>query len=105
MKLVYLRGKTPRILDNCGFHRKYDSYFRRLVRYDGVEWLNSMKVLGKIDDKGMYCPEFPHSITPTYQKEVARKLGLRISMAGLRGEDDALYYYNGRYHRAKELFN
>jgi hypothetical protein len=102
MKLVYLRGKNPKILDDCGYDRQHDSFFRRLKRYDGVEWLSNMKVLGEICDDGAYEPAFPHSITPAYQKQVARKLGLKIRMRNSFGSQ--LYYYNGLYRRANELF-
>jgi hypothetical protein len=104
MKLVYLRGKKPKILDNCGYNNKYDSYFRRLTRYDGVEWLNGMKVLGIIESNGLYSPKFPYSTTPEYIQNVAKLLNLKIEMDEFSGKGKKLYYYNGQYYRAKDLF-
>ena len=111
MQLVYLRGKNPKILKDCGFNDYYEYYFRRLTRYDGIEHLNSSKILGEIDNKGMYCPNFPYGITPEFIKEVATKLNLIIRIkndfaCNIDGVHkwDTLYYYKGRYHKAKELF-
>jgi hypothetical protein len=50
----------------------------------------------------MYCPDFPHGITPAFQKKVAKMLKLKICMTSSMGE--SLYYYDGGYHHAKELF-
>ena len=114
MKVVYLRGKNPKILDNCGHNSKYDSYYRSLARHDGVEWLSNIKVLGIIEPNGLYSPSFPHLITPTYQKHVAKLLGLKIEMNRCdlyfdnklsKGKGNKLYYYNGEYHQAKKLFS
>jgi len=61
-------------------------------------------VLGKVEDD-LYKPYFPFGITPDYQKEVARELKLKIETnCIISGENNKLYYYNGKYHRAKELF-
>jgi len=103
MIIVYLRGKNPKILQNCGYNRKYDSYFRNLTRYDGVEWLSDMKVIGEINQEGKYEPKFPYSITPQFHKNVAKKLGLEINMTN-KYFGPSLYYYNGKYHRSTELF-
>jgi hypothetical protein len=111
MELVYLRGKNPKILKHCDYDLSREGYFRRLQRYDGVEWLNSSKVLGTIDNKGMYCPDFPHGIDPQFIKGVANQLNLVIRIKHDFGciidgieRCDQLYYYKGRYHKAKELF-
>jgi len=109
MKVVYLRGKNPKILEDCGFSRQYESYYRNLQRYDGVEWLSDSKILGTIDE-GMYYPEFPHPITPLFIMNVAKQLGIKIKMKQspiiIDGKKyyDQLYYYQGAYHKAKELF-
>ena len=104
MNLIYLRGKNPKILKRCGYNTKYDSYFRTLTKYDGVEWLNSMKVLGEINKEGTYEPKFPHAITPQFQKDVARKFNLKIAMTSKYSNHPNLYYYNGQYHNSTELF-
>ena len=104
MKLVYLRGKNPKILDDCGYNKRYEDYYRRLTRYDGVEWLDSGKILGEIY-RGYFEPDFPHGITPTYIKKVAKSLNLRIKMKSPYGIDGyALYYYEGKYRPANKLF-
>lgn len=114
MKIVYLRGENPKILNGCGYNVLYDSYYRRLVRHDGVEWLSDQKVLGIIQSNGLYAPLFPHLITPAYQKQVAERLGLKIEMDRCslyinnklsNGKGNKLYYYKGEYHRAKKLFS
>lgn len=111
MQLVYLRGKNPKILKDCGFNGHYECYYRRLTRYDGIEHLNDSKILGEIDNKGMYCPHFPYNITPEFIKGVASKLNLIIRIKNdfpcyIEGTEewDTLYYYDGLYRKAKELF-
>lgn len=110
MQLVYLCGKNPKILKNCGSTYKGD-YFRNLIKNGAVEWLSDRKILGEIDKRGMYCPKFPDGVTPQYIKEVAAKFNLTIRLEhdtaviiDGREQKDKLYYYKGHYYKAKELF-
>lgn len=104
MKLVYLRGKMPVILNGCGFNLKYEHYYRELnqSRYSGIEWLRDEKVLGTIDNKHRYIPLFHYSITPKFQKKIAKIIKHKIRMR--YGRRTQLYYYNGLYHSSYELF-
>lgn len=106
MKLVYLRGKKPVILKECGYHRQYEDYYRRLVRFDGVEWLSNGKVLGTIGDDGLFEPRFPTGITPEYIADVAKSFGLKIRMDnGIGGGSGSmLYYFDGLLRRADVLW-
>ena len=102
MNLVYLRGKNAKILKECGFHRKYELYFRRLTRYDGLEWLDDPKVLGEVYKNDRFLVHMHNRYTPSFYQDVAKGLNLKIVMKGTMGPQ--LYYYQGKYRTAKELF-
>ena len=95
--IIYLRGKIPKVLKNCFYHRKYEDWMRELSSpYNGVEYLDEKKVIAVIDTHNVARPQ---DDLEKYSNDTIEKW---VNVLGFKTDKTGLFYCNGKYRTWEE---